>query len=62
MFKLYLKKLFKKLCKLVKLNSEASEVYFVPELVSDEALTLFRTNIKPGMQVCTLFMTPRLLT
>ena len=69
LFKICLKRLFKKLCKLQKLKRPSEnddEVVFVPELLSDYAiqnLTLFlqESNGDHPIQVVTLFTCPKVV-
>ena len=65
MFKMCLKKLFKKLCKLLLMKSkDQNNVVFLPELVSDEAMRrLDQILVKPheNVQVLSLFSCPKVL-
>lgn len=67
MFKMCLKRLFKKLCKLQKLKSSNNKVIFVPELITDISVADFESvmNSLPSdtdrIELCTLCTCPKIV-
>ena len=64
MFKMCLKRLFKKLSKLYQQSGDKDDVIFMPELISAEALSQFRQKLDKFKQVkvCTLVTCPNTIS